>query len=107
MAATATILDAQSGIKGKATVRYFGDDGPLAAGDTVGITADAIVHLHTVPAGGQTLYQALLGLAEDINIHANGDGAAVSKNQELDCCLHIQGALGANIVVATPVYVVA
>jgi hypothetical protein len=107
MAATATILDAGSGIKGKATVRFFGDDGDLAEGDTVGIDVDATTHLHTVPAGGQSLYDALRGLADDINVHVDGDGALVSKNQAQDQCLHVQGALGANVVLSTAVYVVA
>lgn len=106
MAATATILNSQNQIGNQATstVRYFDHGIDLVAGNTVGITIGATAHLHTVPAGGQTLYEALRDLAEDINIHADGDGAAASANDQFDCCLHIKGAAGAVKLLASPVF---
>ena len=100
------ILDLESGVTGgNATVKYSGILTPLASGDTIGITVEADVNLHTVPAGGQSLYEALTALA--VLVSADGYGAKVSRNSEFDQCLHIQGLGGVSVTAATPVYVVA
>jgi len=106
MAATATVLDAESGVTGgNATVRYFGADVALAEGDTIGITVEADTNLHTVPAGGQSLYKA----AEALGILCAADGypSAVALNDQYDVCLHIQGGTGTNVALTLPVFVVA
>ncbi len=103
---TTAVLDLESGVTGgNATVRYSGILTPLASGDTVGITVEADVNLHTVPAGGQTLYKALEALA--LLVVADGYGAKVALNSEFDQCLHIQGGTGVSVTASTPVYVVA
>jgi hypothetical protein len=103
---TTAILDSTSGVTGaNATVKYSGILTPLAEADTIGITVEADVELHTVPAGGQTLYEALTALAA--LCVADGYGAKVARNSEFDQCLHIQGLAGASVVASTAVYVVA
>jgi hypothetical protein len=103
---TTAVLDLESGVTGgNATVRYFGILTPLAEADTVGITVEADIALHTVPAGGQTLYEALTALG--VLVAADGYGAMVARNSEFDQCLHIQGPTGTSVTAATPVYVVA
>ena len=100
------VLDLESGVtNGNATVRYFGIATPLAESDTIGITIEADIALHTVPAGGQSLYDALKDLA--VLIRADGYAVKVSKNDEFDQCLHVRGSLGVSVTAATPVYVVA
>lgn len=103
---TTAVLDLESGVtNGNATVRYSGILTPLAEGDTIGITIEADVNLHTVPAGGQNLYQALTALAD--LCRADGYQALVANNNEFDQCLHVRGTLGVSVTAATPVYVVA
>ena len=103
---TATILDAESGVTGgNATVRYFGENVALAAGDTIGITVESDTNLHTVPAGGQTLHEAASALA--VLCVADGYPSAVANNAEHDVCLHIQGGTGTNVALTLPVFVVA
>jgi hypothetical protein len=103
---TTAILDSESGVTGgNATVKYSGILTPLAEADTIGITVEADINLHTVPAGGQSLYEALTALA--VLVAADGYGAKVSRNSEFDQCLHIQGLGGVSVVAATPVYIVA
>lgn len=103
---TTAVLDLESGVTGgNATVRYSGELTALAEDDTIGITVEADIELHTVPAGGQSLYEALQALA--VLCRADGYGAQVSKNDEFDQCLHIQGSAGVSVTAATPVYVVA
>lgn len=101
------ILDSESGVTGgNATVNYSGILTDLAAGDTVGITVGGVARLQTVPAGGQTLYQALTDLG--VIIAASGtEGAKVSRNSDYDQCLHVQGLAGTSVVVTSPVYAVA
>jgi hypothetical protein len=103
---TTAVLDLESGVTGgNASVRYSGILTPLAEDDTIGISIEADVNLHTVPAGGQSLYEALLALA--VLCRADGYGVSVSKNDEFDQCLHIQGSAGVSVTASTPVYVVA
>jgi hypothetical protein len=100
------ILDLESGVTGgNATVKYSGILTPLAENDTVGITVEADIALHTVPAGGQTLYEALTALG--VLVAADGYGARVAKNSEFDQCLHVQGLGGVSVTLSTAVYVVA
>lgn len=109
MVATATILDDKNQLGNQSTsvTRYFGNDIDLVEGNAVGITIGATTHLHTVPAGGQTLYEALRDLAGDINVHVDGDGAAASGNNQFDCCLHVRGSAGSIETLTLPVFTVA
>jgi hypothetical protein len=104
---TTAVLDLESGVtNGKATVRYFGILTALAEADTIGITLEADVLLHAVPAGGQSLYEALQALA--VLGMAAGYAVIISKNSEFDQCLHASGGTaGGSVTAATPVYVVA
>ena len=103
---TTTILDLESGVTGgNATVKYSGILTDLAENDTIGITVEADVNLHTVPSGGQTLYEALTALA--VLVVADGYGAVVAKNSAYDQCLHVQGLAGASVTLSAPVYAVA
>ena len=103
---TTAVLDLESGVTGgNATVRYFGILTPLAEADTIGITIEADVNLHTVPAGGQSLYEALTALA--VLCRADGYGAYTCLNSKFDQCLQISGVTGTSVTAATPVYVVA
>ena len=104
---TTAVLDLESGVtSGNATVRYFGLLTALAESDTIGITIEADIALHTVPAGGQSLYEALKALA--ILVRADGYNVKVSKNDDFDQCLHVRaGVTGVSVTAATPVYVVA
>jgi hypothetical protein len=79
----------------------------MAESDTIGLTVGGTAHLHTVPAGGQSLGEALRDLATVIRDHADGNGAQASANSEFDCCLAVTGAGGAKVTVTLPVYVVA
>ena len=106
MAATTVIQDAESGVTGgNATVRYYGADVELAEGDTIGITVEADTNLHTVPAGGQSLYKASEALG--VLCAADGYPSATSLNDKYDVCLHIQGGTGTNVALTLPVFVVA
>jgi len=102
-----SVLDLESGVtNGNATVRYSEILTPLAESDTIGITIEADINLHTVPAGGQSLYQALQDLA--ILVRADGYNVSVSSNNDFDQCLHVRaGVAGVSVTAATPVYVVA
>jgi hypothetical protein len=103
---TTAILDLESGVTGgNATVRYSEILTPLAAGDTIGITVEADIYLQTVPAGGQSLYDALLALTA--LMAADGNSGVVSLNSEFDQCLHVSAAVGTSVTLSTPVYVVA
>jgi hypothetical protein len=104
---TTAVLDLESGVTdGNATVRYFGILTPLAEADTIGITIEADIALHAVPAGGQSLYEALKALA--ILVRADGYNVSVSKNDDFDQCLNVRaGTAGVSVTAATPVYVVA
>ena len=102
---TTAILDAESGPRGNAVVRYWEILTPLAAGDTVGITVEADTYLHTVPAGGQNLSQALTDLS---TLMAAGGYFGAPSNSEFDQCLHVRSAtIGTAVTVSLPVYVVA
>ena len=107
--AAATIIGDKNrpGNQASAVVRYDDILVDLAEADTVGITVGGTTHLHTVPAGGQTLYEAVRDLANIINDHVDGDGAAASGNGEFDCCLHVRGAAGAVKTLTLPVFTAA
>jgi len=104
---TTAIIQPGSSSKNGAVVRYSGLGAAMAAADTIGITTLTDVFLHTVPAGGQSLSEALLALA--ILIGADGQhSATVSENQADDMCLRVDGVgYLNNASVSTPVFVVA
>ena len=104
--ATAIIQAGSSSANG-AVCRYSGLGAVMAEADTIGITVLAEVFLQTVPAGGQTLSEALLALTKLIGADALYS-ATVSENQDADMCLRVDavGYLN-NEVISTPVFIVA
>ena len=100
------LTDTDSGVTGgKAGARYFGIPTALAENDTIGVTIAADINLHTVPAGGQTLREALKALA--VLCLADGHNAYAAGADDFDQVLRVTGVVGTNSVVASPVYVVA
>lgn len=104
---TTAILQAGSSSANGATTRFSGLGAVLAEGDTIGITVAADVFLQTVPAGGQSLSEALLALT--VLIGADADySATISENQDDDMCLRVDGTvLYSDFTVADAVFVVA
>lgn len=83
------ILQIKDGTSGREAVcRYFGEGSALAENDTIGITVGVETYLHTVPAGGQTLFQAVAALMAAMNA-AGIYGGVYAPNDPADVCINV------------------